>query len=141
MKSGNLSLINLGVPSMCFTDHLSLPVGCKTPAKTPEKSSQHVLKHTHDIQAEILLVVPSHIHTHMRAHVGLGTSTVFVSPASFKVEPHRVVAPIYTSGGAAAEGHCPPLILLLHGPHHPLPLYKSYLTVSVINPHVYATKK
>lgn len=51
---------------MCFTDHLSLPVGSKNPAARKKGQPTRSLKHTHDMQAEILLVVPSHIHTHMR---------------------------------------------------------------------------
>lgn len=81
MKSGNPPLINLCVPSMCFTDSPSFS-GCCCKAQPQEiKSGQHV-KRTHDMQVEILMVVPSHIKTHMQVHVGLGTSTsqtVFLS--------------------------------------------------------------
>lgn len=53
------------------------------------------------------------IHTRSNTRLAHRLHRPGSSPATFKVEPHSVVAPVCTSGGAAAEGRRPLLLIII----------------------------
>lgn len=87
VKSGNLSLINQSVPSICFTDSPSFSGCCCKTIGEKSPASTFCETHTYDMQVEIFdQEVGTIAHTHARvrlwAHTVLGASTsqaVFLS--------------------------------------------------------------
>ncbi len=149
MKSGNLSLINRCVPSMCFTDSPSFSGCCCKTISRKKKSPANTFSelHTHDRQDEILTVIPSHIqcaHTHAsprwtwrinftgRVHLPLRLKwnhTVLRPPSA-----HLEVL--------LQKGHSPLPPLLLHSPHQPQHRYKKPShCVRNYSTHAYVTKQ
>lgn len=123
MKSGNLSIINLCVPSICFTDSPSFSGCCCKTISRREKSPANMFCETHtcDMQVEIFdhevgTVANRHTHTHACKHtlyLAHQLHRLCTSPTVFKVEPHSIAPPVHTSGGAAAEGRGPLLLLII----------------------------
>lgn len=116
----------------CVLQTIFLCLSAVKPSREKERPA-NAFSETHAWYASWNILGGTITHSHTHASTRWTWHINFTGRVrAFKVEPHRAVAPVYSSGGAAAEGHCPP-----HPhPHHPPPRYKSYLTVSMINPHM-----